>query len=546
MQNLFDLYTSLRESFADNLYLREEKMTYAEVIGLAFRRAQFLKEKGYKKGDIIAILSHNSADWIVTYLANTALGIMTLLLDTNLTHSLYQKYLDLVETKAVFVSDKFSHHYQGVETFDIDLKHCLADSELTSCTATAQDISTMLYTSGTSGDPKVVGLTHSNIISTCRSNGKHVSLTPNDVFLSILPFYHVYGLLVALAPLSSGGGLVIQPSVKGTDILKSLSTHPVTIFPAVPQVWELFIERILMKVRSESKLKYNIFMFMLERAPTFHHVGLGFIPKKIFSPVHKAMGGKILRYILTGGARMKRKYWLYYKHMGFNLLEGYGLTETSASICGSRVKDPKPICVGQPMEGNEVQIRNDEKGLGEIWVRGTSVMPGYYKNDAVNQEVFDKDGWFNTGDVGFIDKDGDLHIRGRKKNVIVLDSGKNAYPEEIESFYLSHTQSIEEIAVFGHRINGKETIYAVITPLNKESNAYTGIREELRRIDQGLPTYKRIGEFAISYEPLPRTSTKKVIIREVIKNLEANHYQLSADDSNTELLIKNKPATANV
>jgi long-chain acyl-CoA synthetase len=345
--------------------------------------------------------------------------------------------------------------------------------------------------------------------------------------------------------LTTGGGLVIQPSVKGTDILKSLATHPVTIFPAVPQVWELFIERILMKVRSESKLKYHIFKFMLERAPTFHHLGLGFIPKTIFKPVHKAMG-KNLRYMLTGGARMKRKYWLYYKHMGFKLLEGYGLTETTASICGSNINNPKPICVGRPMEGNEVQIRNDEKGMGEIWVRGVSVMPGYYKNDAVNQEVFDKDGWFNTGDVGFIDKDGDLHIRGRKKNVIVLDSGKNAYPEEIENFYLSHTQSIEEIAVFGHRLAGKETIYAVITPLNKETNSYTTIREELRKLDQGLPTYQRIGEFAISYGPLPRTSTKKVIVREVLKNLEEKKYQLSADDPNTEALIKNRPIPVSV
>jgi long-subunit acyl-CoA synthetase (AMP-forming) len=192
MQNLFDLYVSLRESFGQKLYLHEEKMTYAEVMGLAFRRAKFLQDKGYKNGDIVAILSHNSADWIITYIACTALGLITLLLDTNLTHALYQKYLDLVETKAVFVSDKFSHHYQHVETFDIDLKHCLADTELTLSTATRKDISTMLYTSGTSAEPKVVGLTHNNIIEGCRSNAKHVELVSNDVFLSILPFYHAH------------------------------------------------------------------------------------------------------------------------------------------------------------------------------------------------------------------------------------------------------------------------------------------------------------------------------------------------------------------
>jgi long-chain acyl-CoA synthetase len=541
MRNLFELYVSLRQKHGNQRLFCAENLSYHQAITFALRRAQFLIEQGFKPGDIVAVLGHNSAEWGITYMAITAMGGIALLLDTNLTHELYQKYLALVETKAIFVSNKFSHHYHDVITFDIALTGGLAEKELAANDCTRQSLSTMLYTSGTVGDPKIIGLNHNNIIETGLVSVAHITTGPRDIFLSLLPLYHVYGLIAGfIAPLFGGSSIVVQQSLKGTDIIQSLADYPITIFPAVPQIWELFIERILGKLRKESSLKHNIFLFVLNHTPSFYHLGLGFIPKLLFKPVHTAIGTNI-RYLLTGGARMKRKYWLYYQNMGFTLLEGYGLTETTGPMCGSRVKKPKPICIGRPFPGNEIQIRQTDNGLGEIWVRGVSVMPGYYKNDKLNQEVFDRDGWFNTGDIGFIDRDGDVHLRGRKKNVIVLDSGKNAYPEELESFYLSNSLAIEEISIFGRRVEGKEVIFAVIVPINKERNAYVEIKEELRRIDQGLPTYKRIGEFAISYEPLPRTSTKKVIVREVVKNLEAQQYQVQLNDPHITIVKKTAP-----
>jgi long-chain acyl-CoA synthetase len=163
-------------------------------------------------------------------------------------------------------------------------------------------------------------------------------------------------------------------------------------------------------------------------------------------------------------------------------------------------------------------------GIGEIWLRGRAVMAGYYRNEEANRRAFDAEGFFNTQDLGYVDKRGHIHITGRKKNVIVLDSGKNVYPEELELHFRT-SPAIAEIAVFGRKIDGRETVYAVIVPAVKGPNRYAAIREEIVRLNRGLPAYRTLTRFALSADPLPRNSTRKVLVDEVVRLLEAGIYQ---------------------
>jgi long-chain acyl-CoA synthetase len=206
-------------------------------------------------------------------------------------------------------------------------------------------------------------------------------------------------------------------------------------------------------------------------------------------------------------------------------MEGYGLTETTGPIAIPYYKEAVAGAVGPPIPGNEVKIKEvNADGIGEIWLKGKAVMAGYYRNDEANRESFDVDGFFNTQDLGYVDQKGHIHITGRKKNVIVLDSGKNVYPEELE-LHFRKSSLIGEIAVFGRKIEGRETVYAVIVPAAGLKDSYRAIREEIAALNRTLPPYKALSHFALSADPLPRNSTRKIIINDVIRLLEEGNYQ---------------------
>ncbi|GBR77644.1 long-chain-fatty-acid--CoA ligase [Candidatus Termititenax dinenymphae] len=531
MSNFFSVVKEIAERQPQALCYVDKDLSYGDTFRLVQARAAALQARGFKKGDVIAVLSKNSPDWCITFTAILSIGARALVLDSNLRADMYSKMMAFVDTKMVYVSKEFMTDDYGVE------KRSIAETDPPSAfTPTEQvdedDIGALFYTSGTTGDPKVVQLSHKNIVQTSLVCIKHVSAGPNDMFITILPLYHVYGLVAGfLGAYLSGASVVFQNSLKGPDILGTLAKYPITIFSAVPQMWEVFFDRLVKMLKHESMFKYRMFMFFINHAPDFRHIGLGKLVDKIFYPVHKTFGLR-LRYLLSGGSRLTWRYNLYYKHMGFTIVEGYGLTETTGPILGSSVTKPKPICVGKPLGNNFIEVRDtNADDIGEIWLKGDAVMQGYYNNPAANKAVFDENGWFRTGDLGFLDKDGDLHLRGRKKNVIVLDSGKNVYPEDLEAFYLA-SPLIAELTVFGRRIDGREVVYAVIVPTFKTRDCYVQIKAELKKMNKGLPTYKIIGSFAISYDALPRTSTQKVQVFEVIKKLESGAYQVSADDPN--------------
>lgn len=530
MNNIHELTASTCQKFEDNI-LFEKDITYKQTYELVLQRAAFIQSLELKKGDVVAILAANSPAWAITHMAIVSSGAIVLPLDTNLTNDNYQKMMDAVGTEHVFVSSEFDYGFTAIESHSIELDNNIENKDkFSSVDIGLSDLATLIYTSGTTGNPKIVSLTHSNIVKTSLASVDYLDVRSSDCVLAILPFYHVYALIANIyAPFVGGSSLVVQPSLKGPDIVQSLKENNITIFPAVPQLWDQFFEGIANKAKAQSKLKYNLLMFAVNNAPTLRKLGLSFFTNFVFKNIHSVFG-KDMRFLLNGGASLKEETHKAYINMGFKIVNGYGLTETTGPICGSSPEVMKYGSVGRPLEGNEVEIRNsDPDGIGEVWLRGTCVMPGYYRNEEANSAVFDEDNWFNSGDLGYLDRENDLHITGRLKNVIVLDSGKNVYAEEVEAIF-QKSELIKEIAVFGRKkTNNKESVFAAIVPTEVHSRSYQELKREIAQINNDLPMYMRISNFAVSYDPLPRTSTKKVIIREVIGSLESGAYQTSEE-----------------
>lgn len=534
MQNLYDFFHHYCTTYASRPLFLKENLTYAQAFELAKRRAAFIQAQGFKPGDVVAILAVNSAAWVITYMALTFCGVYALLLDTNLTEATYQEMLTIVETKALFISEGFAQMQFKPAVLPISLEDGLGSVESFRLPNLTKDtIASLSFTSGTTGNAKVVPLTHFNVWRTSKVTAERFGEKYADkVVYAILPIYHVYGMVCSVtAAFPAGSRIVFQTSLKAPDILKDLQQYKVNVFPAVPRVWENFLDRILKRFEEESKYRSKILKFCMEHGHQLKKIGLGPAVQHLFKPIRQLFGGELL-FGVSGGAALKKEYQQAYLNMGIQMVPGYGLTETVGPIVVSKTNTKKLGSVGKPTASNFVQIRKENPdGVGEVWLKGDSVFSGYYKNPEATKEVIDAQGWFNSGDLGFIDRDGDLHLCGRKKNVIVLDSGKNVYPEDIVAYY-KRSPLLAEISVFGRVLNGTEIVFAVIVPEHKDKDAYKRIDDELRKLSQGLPTYKRIGKFAIAYDALPKTSTQKIKDHEVKKNLEQGMYQTAIDDPN--------------
>ncbi len=534
-KNLYEFYKDRCACFSSNIFFNN-KVTYMEAFKLVEERCAFLLSQGYKKGDVIGILAKSDHEWVITYMAITSIGAIALPLDVNLPAGNYPEMLKKLKAKALFISDEFKGMVKGIKTFSVSLDKSLEKKKKAKIPAVKEnDPACYLFTSGTTGTPKIVMLTHKNIFATAWSTSEVSYMSEKDVMLCILPLYHVYALDACfVGPFARGSSFIYQTSLKGPDIMKSLAENPITIFPAAPILWEMFMDGILNKVKAQSNAKYRVFKFFLEYGGLMRKIGLTAIVNKIFDPIHEVFG-KSHRFFISGGAPLKDKYRKYYKNMGFTLIEGYGLSETTGPITLPDPENNITGSVGKPTPGNEAKIKNiNEDGIGEVWLRGDSVMPGYYKNEKANKEVFDDEGFFNTGDLGKIDRAGNLFLTGRVKNVIVLSSGKNVYPEELESFY-KQSPLIEEIAVFGLEKDGSEKVYAVIVPVEKNAASYSSIKSEVDRLNKGLPGYKAVTDFAISFDKLPANSARKIVYREIIDLLKKGIFQESEDDSATLL-----------
>ena len=382
----------------------------------------------------------------------------------------------------------------------------------------------MLFTSGTTSISKAVMLSHKNIINNVMDIRSTFELDETDRMLSFLPLHHVFECTVGfLYPISIGCMIAYCDGVK--HMADNLKEYQITAIISVPAVFDIMYRKLIQGIAKKGKsetVKKGIKITQL-----LLKLGID-IRKKIFAEIHENLGGKI-RLMVAGGAALDPATEKGFNELGFNIVQGYGLTETSPVIAAELTKQRRLGSIGKKFPSVEVKIGEpNEEGIGELLAKGPTVMLGYYNNEEATKEAIEEDGWFHTGDLAKIDKDGYIYISGRKKNVIVLQNGKNIYPEEIE-ILINKIEGIKESIVYGKPDNGDLSIAVKVVydkeqmkelyNIEQEDKIKEFIWEEIKKINKTMPAYKYIRDLIVTEEELIKTTTLKVKRHEEIKKI---------------------------
>lgn len=470
-----------------------DQISFAELQRKSDQFAATLQRRGLQKGEKFAIIGKPRTDWAIVWLGILKAGGVALPIDASWQAPEVQRVLREMDAVGAAVADaphyemvKDQKHLQHIVTMDRlpgvpAVSDWLTGGSGEGYEADPDEVAVMLCTSGTTGNAKGVMLSHTNIVSNAKSALSRIDFTDQDVVLGIPPWYHVFGLIVLVCCLHAGAQLVYTDDYK--NLPHYMVENKVSILVGVPKLFHAMYEKL------EGAIQENRLARLLWRyAPTL----LGARIKK------RLVGGNQLKYFLSGGAPLDTKVMRGLRRLGIGMIEGYGLTETSPALTFSTPFNDKIGSVGPAIPGVEIRIDNpNDEGIGEIVVRGPNVMKGYYKNPEATKSVIDPDGWLHTGDLGYVDEDGWLYIKGRKKNVIVLEGGKNVYPEEIE-FELKQIPLIEEIMIKGGKRKGLEVIKAFVYPkpelLQRHSleDLKKMIWEAIKEKSKDLAPYKRV------------------------------------------------------
>ncbi|MDX8335562.1 AMP-binding protein [Candidatus Cetobacterium colombiensis] len=375
-----------------------------------------------------------------------------------------------------------------------------------------EDVAVMLYTSGTTGNPKGVMLTYDNIMSNVDAIKEIKMVTAEDRILALLPFHHILPLsFTVLMPLNFGSLVVILDELSSEAIKQNLQKYKITVVIGVPRVWEMFHKGILGKIKSSSAT-YKLFKICKS-------LNIMSLNKIIFKKIQEAFGGNI-RFLVSGGAKLDKEICEDFYTFGFTMLEGYGLTETSPIISFNRLDNNVAGTVGTALPGVKIKLEDD----GEIVVKGRNVMKGYYNKPEATAEAIDNEGWFHTGDLGQFDGD-HLKIIGRKKEMIVLSNGKNINPSDIEVEIMKNTDLIQEVAVTENEKHLIAIVYPNFKVLEEKkiANAKEAIKwEVIDKYNITAPKYRKILDIVIVKEELPKTKLGKLrrfMLKDLLKGI---------------------------
>jgi len=496
---------------------------------------------GVKKNDKIAILSENRPEWVLAFFGIISCAGIIVPIDIKLSENEIQFILNHSRAKCIFVSQKYINIIDRLrpvlpylETLilldsssrgDVILlkKMILHKGKERYQEIFPNDTVLIVYTSGTTGVAKGVELSYKNLLFQVLSFSEILHCGTKDSFLSILPLNHMLEITGGLiAPLYSGSSITYSDSLKITMLLTLMKETKTTVMICAPLVLKMFYTGIMRKTSILPTAKRRAFAAAMSLSRSLLKMNIR-VGKLLFGEIFQEFGGKF-RGFISGGAPLNYNIEFDLNAMGFRVLQGYGLTETAPVVALNTFKLNKYGSVGLPLPGVKIKIVKSDPSSrnGEIITRGPHVMKGYYRNSKGTEEVI-KDGWFYTGDLGYLDKEGFLYIRGRLKNMIVLGAGKKVYPEEVESV-MEKSPYINEIFVFGRIAHkglrkGSEEVYAVIVPdldrftradLNSEERIKNKIKSEISRLCSELAQYKRIMDFEVRYTEFPRTSTRKI------------------------------------
>ncbi|MBD5400191.1 acyl--CoA ligase [bacterium] len=508
VKNIYEMLQQACVQNKDRIFFVRQNETYADLLKKVKQRAVLLARRfGIKKGDTVAILSGNTPDFIKSYFAITSQGAHVLMLDTGLTPAEHLNMMQRTDCKLALAQK--SHFIDGgPEMFDIESIDDTDENDFVAADVSRDDLAMLSFTSGSTGNPKVVGLTHNNILSLGQGALFYKPvIKPGYTFYGFLPLYHIYGVVInIIAPLVLSGKLLLQPVLNPREFIADFKQYHPEVIPAVPRVWEAFYKKITDTARE--KHAYTIMRAVMAGQGALRLIGAGALVRKVTKPVHEIFGGNT-KVLVSAGATLKPTIRRFFEKLGFVVGDCYGLTECTGPgnfNFAFRLPDGKMHYAG-PLPGNELKIHNPDKdGVGEIWLRGDMVMPGYIDNDAANAAAFE-DGWFKTGDLGKLDKRGRLIVKGRQKQVIVLDSGKNVYPDELEDLYQQNDE-ILSAAVFEYTLRGKIVPYAVFQV--KPGTTAARVAMLIKASNLKIAPYKWVKHFAITEEELPQTSAKKI------------------------------------
>lgn len=515
-------------------------LTYSETLDCVKRLSNWMLSQGIQKGDKIAVSGKNSPEWAVVYLAALFSGAVIVPIDYGLHNEEIDNLLAASKPRIFFVDEEkiayFDKNPSGAAIYSLSCKDSLryvfslvSENNFTAEMPDCDDLAAILFTSGTTGNPKGVMLTHKNLVSDCYIAQTRMKLYPTDVFYALLPIHHAYTMLaVFIEAISVGAELVFAKSMVVKKMMQELKEGRITMLLGVPLLFNKLMTGIIKGIKAKGIVVYALIRALM---------GLSYLIKKIFkvNPGKKMFGALLrqanistLRIAICGGGPLTPSVFKKYNELGIDFVQGYGLTETSPIITLNPVEHFKIESVGQYFfPYMEMRIAEpDEQGVGEVQVKGPMVMKGYYNMPQETADVFTEDGWFKTGDLGRLDGEGYLMLSGRAKNVIVTEGGKNVFPEEIENAFTLF-DDIEQITIQGYVENAdtkSEAIEALIYPsdtlfarfnINRGDKAASEkvrsvLSEIISRVNKNQPPYAKISKITILEKPLEMTTTKKV------------------------------------
>lgn len=505
----------------------------------------------------IAIISDNRYEWALAYMAIACGTGVVVPLDKMLPANELEALIIRSGVEAIFYSSKYDEVMQDIRNRKTtDLRYYISmdlekrengvysqkelvkagkeliekgNRKFLDAKINNEAMGFMLFTSGTTAMSKAVMLSHKNIASNLMDIAKVLNLDERDTLLSFLPLHHTFECTVGfLYPISRGASIAYCEGIR--HIANNIKEYQITAMISVPALYESIYKRLMKNIEKKGKLPEVEKMIKLTNM--FSKVGID-IKRVVFKDIIDGLGGKI-RLLVNGAAALSPEVEKGFNDLGITTVQGYGLTETSPVISAGTDFEQRIGSVGKVFPSVKLKIINkDENGIGEIYVKGPTVMLGYYQNEEATKEVLDK-GWFNTGDLGYVDKKGFLFLCGRKKSVIVLKNGKNVFPEEIETV-INKIEGVKESFVYGQaeeddkidlkvcaKIVYDKDLMKEIYNVETEEEIYDVLWDKIKEINKTMPEYKYVKKIIITDEELVKTTTQKIKRHEEMKKIQKN------------------------
>lgn len=487
-----------------------ESWTYGDLYGQARRTAQLLAARDIAKGERVMLWAPNGPRWVSAFFGCALAGVVVVPLDVKSTPEFVGKVAAQTEPRLVVATAAAAKDVQRLGLPHITVEEMETalpadDPAWQAAPVAPDDLAEIVFTSGTTGAPKGVMLSHANILSDLIAVEEYIPPAPGFHMLSLLPLSHMFEQIAELFFALSAGACVVYPdSLTPSTIFRAMRDVGVTAIPVVPQILALIMAGIEREVRKAGKMEsWERAHRLAPRLPLR-------LRRIVFRDVHEKMGGQ-LRFIVSGGAYLDPKLAQRFENLGIKVIIGYGMTEASPIVTANSLRRRNLRSIGKVISSNQIKIADD----GELLVRGHNVTRGYWRNEEATAAAFE-DGWYKTGDLCEMDSDGYLYLKGRKKNIIVLSNGMNVYPEDIENA-LKDEPGVTDAVVIGREQDGDIELHAILL-LQNDADAAAIVKAANKRLAQ----HQRVkGNTVWPDRDFPRTPTLKAKRDEMVKRVES-------------------------